>query len=50
MAAFRKLAQASRDRVGRPWPLVIYQRCGREWLDESLQETLGQATPGQGWF
>lgn len=32
---------ASRDSVGRPWPLVIYQRCGREWLDESLQETQG---------
>lgn len=32
---------ASRDGVGRPWPLVIYQRCGREWLDESLQETQG---------
>lgn len=32
---------ASRDSVGRPWPLVIYQRCSQEWLDESLQETQG---------
>ncbi len=32
---------ASRDSTGRPWPLVIYQRAGREWLEESLDETQG---------
>ena len=32
---------ASRDSVGRPWPLVIYQRTGREWLEETLPETQG---------
>lgn len=32
---------ASRDSVGRPWPLVIYQRAGREWLEASLLETQG---------
>ncbi len=32
---------ASRDSTGRPWPLVIYQRAGREWLEESLDDTQG---------
>ncbi|MEX9251774.1 TagF domain-containing protein [Pseudenterobacter timonensis] len=32
---------ASRDSVGRAWPLVIYQRCGQEWLEESLPEIQG---------
>ncbi|WP_318371747.1 TagF domain-containing protein [Enterobacter sp.] len=32
---------ASRDSVGRPWPLVIYQRASREWLEEGLAETQG---------
>jgi type VI secretion system protein ImpM len=32
---------ASRDSVGRTWPLVIYQRASREWLEEALPESQG---------